>query len=113
MKKILITGGSGRFGSVIKNSNNKNLKMFFPNKKQFNILDIKKIRKYVKKIKPDYLLHLAGLSRPMKIHDIDIKKSIDLNIIGTANITKVCEEQNIKLIYFSTNYVYPGVAGNL
>ena len=112
MKKILITGGSGRFGSVIKNSNNKNLKMFFPNKKQLNILDIKKIRKYIKKIKPDYLLHLAGLSRPMQIHDIDIKKSIDLNIIGTANITKVCEEQNIKLIYFSTNYVYPGVKGN-
>jgi dTDP-4-dehydrorhamnose reductase len=112
MKKILITGGSGRFGGVIKNSNNKNLKMFFPNKKQLNILDIKKIRKYIKKIKPDYLLHLAGLSRPMQIHDIDIKKSIDLNIIGTANITKVCEEQNIKLIYFSTNYVYPGVKGN-
>ena len=38
----------------------------------------------------------------------DIKKSIDLNIIGTANITKACEEKNIKLIYFSTNYVYPG-----
>ena len=42
----------------------------------------------------------------------DIKKSIDLNIIGTANITKACEERNIKLIYFSTNYVYPGKKGN-
>ena len=48
----------------------------------------------------------------MAIHDKDIKKSIDLNIIGTANITKACEEKNIKLIYFSTNYVYPGTKGN-
>ena len=48
----------------------------------------------------------------MKVHDENIKKSIDLNIIGTANITKACEEKNIKLIYFSTNYVYPGKKAN-
>ena len=48
----------------------------------------------------------------MKLHEIDIKKSIDLNIIGTANITKACSEKKIKLIYFSTNYVYPGSKGN-
>ena len=45
-------------------------------------------------------------------HEKNIKKSIDLNIIGTANITKVCSLNNIKLIYFSTNYVYPGKRGN-
>ena len=33
-------------------------------------------------------------------------------MIGTANITKVCSKLNIKLIYFSTNYVYPGKKGN-
>ena len=48
----------------------------------------------------------------MSIHDKDIKKSIDLNIIGTANITKACEKKKIKLIYFSTHYVYPGIRGN-
>ena len=48
----------------------------------------------------------------MKIHVIDIKKSINLNIIGTANVTNACSEKKIKLIYFSTNYVYPGLKGN-
>ena len=48
----------------------------------------------------------------MLIHEKDIKKSIELNIIGTANITKICSELKIKLIYFSTNYVYPGIKGN-
>ena len=57
-------------------------------------------------------MHLAGLSRPMKAHEKFIKKSIDLNIIGTANITKICSDLNIKLIYFSTSYVYPGITGN-
>mgnify|MGYP003973113783 FL=1 len=55
---------------------------------------------------------MAALSRPMNIHDKDIVKSINLNIIGTANITNACAKRNIKLIYFSTLYVYPGVKGN-
>tara|TARA_B100000780_G_scaffold28289_1_gene17941 strand:- start:1215 stop:1715 length:501 start_codon:yes stop_codon:yes gene_type:complete len=48
----------------------------------------------------------------MNIHDKNISKSIDINIIGTANIVKVCSDFKIKLIYFSTGYVYPGIKGN-
>ena len=110
-KKIVITGGSGRFGKLLKNYKTKH-KMFFPTKKELNILNFKNIQNYLKQKKPDILIHLAGLSRPMKIHEENISKSIDLNIIGTANITKACEKKNIKLIYFSTNYVYPGIKGN-
>jgi dTDP-4-dehydrorhamnose reductase len=111
MKKIVITGGTGRFGTILKKEKNNN-KLFFPDRKNLDIKNFKKIQKYLSKVKPDILIHLAGLSRPMDIHEKDIKKSIDLNIIGTANITKACEEKNIKLIYFSTNYVYPGKKGN-
>ena len=111
MKKILITGGTGRFASTLKKQKTKN-KLFFPNKKELDITKFKSIKSYIKKKNPQILIHLAGLSRPMSDHDTNIKKSIDLNIIGTANITKACEEKNIKLIYFSTNYVYPGKKGN-
>ncbi len=48
----------------------------------------------------------------MSIHDKKINKSIDLNIIGTANLVKICNENNIKIIFFSTSYVYPGTKGN-
>ena len=75
-------------------------------------MNVNSIKKYLKKKKPKYLLHLAGLSRPMKLHDKDIEQSIDKNIIGTANITKACSEYNIKLVYMSTCYVYPGLKGN-
>ena len=110
-KKIVITGGTGRFGSLLKKFKTSH-RLYFPNKKELNILNVKKTDKYIKKIKPQILIHLAGLSRPMKIHEEDIVKSIDLNIIGTANIVKICKKNNIKLIYFSTNYVYPGTQGN-
>ena len=110
-KKILVTGGNGRFAKVLKKYNNK-LNLIFTTKKECNILDLKSIQKIFRKIKPNIVLHCAGLSRPMQTHEKYISKSIDLNIIGTANITKVCEKHNIKLIYFSTGYVYEGTKGD-
>ena len=109
-KKIVVTGGNGRFGSVLKKNSRNNL--LFPTKKQLNILKLNSIKNYLKIKKPRTLIHLAGLSRPMIIHDKNIDKSIDLNIIGTANIVKICSLFNIKLIYFSTHYVYPCKKGN-
>ena len=111
MKKIVVTGGSGRFGEVLKNYKTKH-RLYFPTKKQLDILNPKKIQNYLMKIKPNILIHLAGLSRPMKIHETNIEKSINLNIVGTANITNACYQNKIKLIYFSTNYVYPGTMGD-
>ena len=110
-KKIIVTGGTGRFGNCLKNIKTKH-SVLFPKKKIFNILNPNNLKKYLKKTKADMVIHLAGLSRPMSIHEEDINKSIELNIVGTANVTKVCSELDIKLIYFSTNYVYPGIKGN-
>jgi len=109
--KIIVTGGDGRFAKILKDKNKK-LNLIFLSKKKLNILNINSIEKNVRKIKPKILIHCAGLSRPMKVHESNISKSIDLNIIGTANITKVCEKYKIKLIYFSTGYVYEGIKGN-
>ena len=109
-KKIVVTGGTGRFGKILKKQVGK--EFFFPNKRELNILKLNSAIKYLKKIKPKYLIHLAGLSRPLSNHDKDIEKSIKLNIIGTANITIACSKLNIKLIFFSSSYVYPGLKGN-
>ena len=109
--RIVVTGGTGRFAIELKKIKSKH-KLFYPSKKNLNILNLKSIYKYLNLKKPKYLIHLAGLSRPMNIHEKFINKSIDLNIVGTANITKVCSDLNIKLIYFSTSYVYPGKKGN-
>ena len=111
LKKIVITGGDGRFAQVLK-KDNKKLNILYPSKKGLDILDLNSIKKYLKKNKPQYLIHAAALSRPMNIHDKQISTSINLNIIGTANIVKVCSDLKIKLIYFSTGYVYEGRVGN-
>jgi len=111
IKKILATGKTSRFAKFLKNDF-KNFDIKFPSKQSFNILDYKQINKYIKKNKITHIIHIAGLSRPMSLHDKNINKSIDLNIIGTSNVVKSCIKNKVKIIYFSTNYVYEGTKGN-
>ncbi len=111
MKKIIFTGGSGRFGKIFKKKT-KLKNIFYPSKSELNILNINSINKYLTKNKPKIVIHAAGLSRPMNLHDKKIPSSIEKNIIGTCNLVIVCSKLKIKLIYLSTNYVYPGIKGN-
>ena len=111
MVKILVTGSDGRFGKILKKFKTKN-KFIFKNKKELNILSTSSIKNCLKINRPNYILHLAGLSRPMSLHEKNIVSSIDLNIVGTCNIVKEASKLNIKVIYLSTSYVYPGTKGN-
>jgi len=110
-QKILITGKNSRFCKYLKNDLKK-YNTIFTSKEMFDVCNYNKMKNFIKNKKIKYLIHVAGLSRPMNIHEKKIDLSINLNIIGTANIVKLCNEFNIKLIYFSTNYVYPGNKGN-
>mgnify|MGYP001223789767 FL=1 len=109
MPRIIVTGSDGRFGKILQKLNNN---FIFRNKKELDILSPKSISRNFKKYMPSHVLHLAGLSRPMDIHEKDIIKSIDLNIIGTCNLVKEASKRGAKFIYLSTSYVYPGEKGN-
>ena len=111
MKKILVTGGDGRFATELKKIKT-NYKFIYLNKKQLDILKETSILKAINKYKPNIILHLAALSRPMNMHNNKISDSINLNIIGTCNIVNACIKKKIKIIYFSTSYIYPGTKGN-
>ena len=108
---IVFTGGNGRFGKIFQKKT-KLKYIFFPSKKELNILNINSIKRYLLKKKIKTVIHAAALSRPMDIHYKKVGLSIDSNIIGTCNLVKVCETLNVKIIYFSTNYVYPGKKGD-
>ena len=65
--RIVVTGGSGRFGKILQKNVGKNY--LFPSKKELDILKLSSLFRYIKKTRPKYLIHLAGLSRPMSIHE--------------------------------------------
>ena len=110
-KKILVSGADSRFCVFLKkNFSNKNV--IYSNKKDIDILNYNRLIKILREKKIKIFIHIAALSRPMEIHNKNIDLSIQTNIIGTANVVRACSKLKIKLIYFSTNYVYPCKRGN-
>jgi len=139
--KMLISGGDGKFATQIIESNrdlpaDAKYQIFAPSKEEMDITDAKVVEEYVSSWKPDVFLHAAAYTRPMAKHYENPDKSIQINIIGTANIVLSCMRhnklkaenecsehndgmsgkypgpKNIKFVYVSTDYVYPGTEGN-
>jgi len=111
MKTILISGGESKFAKeiIIQNSE---FKIYALSKSEMDVTNLDDIIKNIKKYNPDYFIHTAALSRPMINHKIYPDVSINTNIIGTSNCVLACIKYNIKLIYISTDFVYPGIEGN-
>ena len=87
-KKIVVTGGTGRFGEVLKKTK-LNYSLFFPSKNELDITKFNSIKKYLKKIKPFCLIHLAGLSRPMQIHEKKIS-NVSKNLLTRQTVEFFC-----------------------
>tara|TARA_Y100001970_G_C14239495_1_gene863993 strand:- start:990 stop:1991 length:1002 start_codon:yes stop_codon:yes gene_type:complete len=127
MKKILITGLSGFIGSwlsVILNSkgykvygvslaNNEGLKIY--NKSKIaklstsyicNILDYEDLKDKFKKIKPDFVIHLAA--EPIVLNSYkDPLNTLYTNILGTLNVIKLTSLYSSgKLVNFTSDKVY-------
>ena len=66
--KIVVTGGTGRFAQSLKKTKSK-FNFIYPSKNILNITNLNSVYNFLKKTKPKSVLHLAGLSRPMNIHE--------------------------------------------
>jgi dTDP-4-dehydrorhamnose reductase len=110
--KVLLTGGSGTLGKeLIKIFDHKKYSVYYPNSSEVNICDFITMREWFRNYKPNLVIHCAAFTN-VKESEQNYIKSIETNIIGTCNIIKCCEEQNIKLIFISTDYVFDGEKGN-
>lgn len=106
--KVIFTGGSGLLGGEFKqifpNIN-------YPSRAEFDVTDYPLMEKYLEEKSISLIIHAAAFTSPPKINE-DPLLAIDVNIIGTANLVKLCACHGIKLVYISTDYVFKGDQGN-
>lgn len=72
-----------------------------------DITDAEKVRKVISEAAPDAVVHCAAWTAVDKAEECpDVVRRI--NVGGTENIAKVCEDLDIPMMYFSTDYVFDG-----
>jgi len=110
---ILVTGGQGEFVKQLVKHNSEH-QILNPNKSELDVRSYWDSDAYFYRYQKsfDYVIHAGAITRPMVIHEDNPTLSIKTNIIGTANMVLMCERYNKKIIYLSTDYVYPGKDGN-
>ena len=106
--KIVFTGGSGLLGSEFKKIL-PNIK--YPSSEDFNVTNHKQMEEYVESNGCELIIHAAAFTSPPLI-DKNPLKAIEVNIVGTSNVVKLCMEFGIRMIYICTDYVFKGDNGN-
>ena len=104
--KILVTGSNGQLGQEFKNNvSNSDHEFYFTDKNEIDITKKKEILDYVTIYKIELIINCAAYT-DVDDAEINKKKAIDVNLNAVINLVEVCEEKKVKMIHFSTDYVY-------
>lgn len=110
--KLLVTGSKGQLGhDIIEDCGKRNIEVVGVDIEEMDITDPSIVEKIIKTGNYDAVIHCAAWTAVDKAEDEeDLCEKI--NVYGTANIAKVCEELDIPMMYFSTDYVFNGDGEN-
>lgn len=106
--KILVTGTTGQLGfDVVRELKERNFDVIGVSSSEMDITDKNKVREVIKNISPDAVIHCAAYTAVDKAEE-DVEKCMVVNAKGTEYISSICHELGIKMMYFSTDYVFNG-----
>ena len=108
MLNILVTGSNGQVGSEIKElSSNYEYNFFFTTSQDLDITDFTKVQEYCKVNNINTIINCAAYTAVDKAQD-DKENANLVNNIAVKNLAQIANDNNIKLIHISTDYVFDG-----
>ena len=126
--KVLVTGVAGQLGHDVMNElhsrgyegvgsdiapkysgNSDNTAVTTMEYVQMDITDEAIVKKVVADVNPDVVVHCAAWTAVDNAEDEEnLDKVMAINVKGTENLAKSCKENDCKMVYISTDYVFDG-----
>lgn len=105
--KLLITGAEGMLGRTLVSQFSSEYEVDVGTHKQCDVTDFDVVCKKLESVRPDVVIHCAAMTDVDRCQ-IEVDKAYLVNSIGTKNVARACHENQVKLIFISTDYVFDG-----
>ncbi len=106
--KILVTGANGMLGQdlcpVLEDEGHEIIET---DSQTLDVTDLVEVQKILKAQKPAIVIHCAAYTNVDKSEEEQEKASL-INVVGTQNVAKACAQNDILMVYISTDYVFDG-----
>ena len=106
--KVLVTGASGQLGyDVCQELGKRQIPFEGVGSKEFDLTSRADTRSYVMRCAPDAVIHCAAHTAVDRAED-EPERCRAINAEGTRTIAECCRDLGAKMLYISTDYVFPG-----
>ncbi len=106
--RVLVTGVTGQLGfDVMRELERRDIVAKGTTRQEFPLTDAQAMRKCMEDFMPDAVIHCAAYTAVDQAED-EPKTAMAVNGKSTAYVAELCREFHAKLIYISTDYVFPG-----
>lgn len=106
--KVLVTGFAGQLGhDVAAELADRGISCVAADKADFDLTNCESVKGFVRACNPDVIIHCAAYTAVDKAEE-DSATCYNVNINGTRYICDAASENQAKIIYISTDYVFDG-----
>ena len=106
--KVFVTGASGQLGyDVCEELKRRKVDYVGTSSGELDITDPEAVERTLQTIHPDAVIHCAAYTKVDQAEE-EPEQCWAVNAAGTKNIAAVCRRIHAKMLYISTDYVFPG-----
>ena len=106
--RILVTGASGQLGyDVERELERRGIEHLGTSSRELDITDRAAVEHLMQSYRPDAVIHCAAYTK-VDLAEDEPERCWAANADGTRNMAAACRKTGAKLLYISTDYVFPG-----
>lgn len=110
-KKALLFGAGGQLGADLKREfTSRGYEVTGLERTKLDITDAAQVEQCIASLDPEVVLNSAAYNK-VDLAENEPLEAFKANALAVANIAKACRQTDAKLVHFSTDYVFDGMAG--
>ena len=105
--KLAIIGSNGQLGTDLREVLSLEHDVIALTHSDIEITDLKNVKNVLSSLKPEIILNTAAYNLVPHAEQ-EPTAAFQINAIGPLNLTKICNDLGIRLVHYSTDYVFDG-----